>query len=135
MAAPWHASVITLFPEVFPGVLGASIIGRALDEGAWRLAVHDLRAHGRGRHRTVDDTPSGGGPGMVLRADVLADAIDTVSPEGDTRPRLCLSARGRPLDQERVRALAAGPGTVLVCGRFEGIDERIIEARGLEEAA
>lgn len=135
MTAPWHASIVTLFPDRFPGVLSASVIGKALDDGRWRLDVHDLREFGRGPHKTVDDTPSGGGPGMVLRADVLAGAIDTASPVGDRRPRICLSPRGMPLTQTRVRALAVGPGAVLVCGRFEGIDQRAIEARGLEEVS
>ena len=135
MTAPWHASVVTLFPEQFPGILSASLVGKALDTRLWRLDVHDLRTFGRGRHMSVDDTPAGGGPGMVLRADAVADAVDAASPEGDARPRLCLSARGRRLTQARVRALAEGPGAVLVCGRFEGIDERAIAARGLEEVA
>lgn len=133
MTAPWHVSVITLFPDAFPGILSESLVGKAHAENRWRLTAHDLRSHGRGKHRAVDDTPSGGGPGMVLRADVLADAIDTVAPETDQRPRICLSARGRPLTQARVRQLAEGPGAVLVCGRFEGIDERVIKARALEE--
>jgi tRNA (guanine37-N1)-methyltransferase len=109
------------------------VIGRGLAEGRWSLGVTQLRDFATDRHRTVDDTPAGGGPGMVLKPDILARAIDKVSPEGDARPRLLMSPRGTPLTQARVRALAAGPGAVLVCGRFEGIDQRVIEARGLEE--
>lgn len=131
----WRASIITLFPDLFPGPLGASVIGRAWAEGLWQLEAHDLRGHGRGKHRTVDDTPAGGGPGMVLRADVLADAVDAVAPDGDERARLLMSARGAPLTQARAREIAAGPGLVIVCGRFEGVDERVIAARRLEEVS
>jgi tRNA (guanine37-N1)-methyltransferase len=133
-AAPFRAHVLTLFPEMFPGPLGISLAGRALG-GAWTLDAVDIRDFATGRHRNVDDTPAGGGPGMVMRPDVLARAIDAVSPPGDPRPRLLMSPRGRPLDQERVRALAAGPGVVILCGRFEGVDERLIAARGLEEVS
>ena len=129
------ATVLTLFPEMFPGPLGTSLAGSALSRGDWSLAAYDIRNHGLGRHRAVDDTPAGGGAGMVLRADVLAAAIDAVSPEGDPRPRLLMSPRGRPLAQRRVRELAAGPGAVIVCGRFEGVDERVIAARRLEEVS
>ena len=129
----FRASIITLFPELFPGPLGASVIGRGMENGAWSLDTHFLRDYAKDRHRTVDDTPSGGGAGMVLRADILAAALDDVAPANDPRPRLVMSPRGRPLTQERVRALAKGPGAVIVCGRFEGIDQRVIEARGLEE--
>ncbi len=132
---PFHASVLTLYPEMFPGPLGISLAGRALERGDWSLEARQIRDHGIGRHRTVDDTPAGGSPGMVLRPDVLAEAIDAASPPGDPRPRLLMSPRGRPLDQERVRALADGPGVLVVCGRFEGVDERVIEARGLEEVS
>jgi tRNA (guanine37-N1)-methyltransferase len=132
---PFHASVLTLYPEMFPGPLGVSLAGRALERGDWRLEARQIRDHGIGRHRTVDDTPAGGSPGMVLRPDVLAEAIDAASPEGDERPRLLMSPRGRPLDQARVREIAAGPGAVIVCGRFEGVDERVIEARALEEVS
>lgn len=131
----WHASVITLFPDLFPGPLGASVIGRGLENGAWALDTHFLRDYAHDRHRTVDDTPAGGGAGMVLRPDILAAAIDGVSPAGDARPRLVMSPRGTPLTQERVRGLAQGPGAVIVCGRFEGIDQRVIDARGLEEVS
>lgn len=129
----FHATVLTLFPEMFPGPLGLSLAGEALRRGDWVLEAHDIRAHGLGRHRAVDDTPAGGGPGMVLRVDVLAAALDAVLAADDSRPRLMMSARGRVLKQARVRELAAGPGVVLVCGRFEGFDERILAARGLEE--
>ncbi|HHY50606.1 MAG TPA: tRNA (guanosine(37)-N1)-methyltransferase TrmD [Alphaproteobacteria bacterium] len=127
------ADVLTLFPELFPGPLGASVIGRGLNEGRWSLRVTQLRDFATDRHRTVDDTPAGGGPGMVLKPDIVAAAIDAVSPPGDPRPRLLMSPRGTPLTQARVRALAGGPGAVIVCGRFEGVDQRVIEARGLEE--
>ncbi len=129
----WRASVLTLFPEMFPGPLGASLAGKALADGIWSLETVNIRDFATDRHRTVDDTPAGGGPGMVMRADVLAKAIDAASPGSDTRPRLLMSPRGRPLDQARVRELAAASGVVVVAGRFEGIDERIIEARALEE--
>ena len=131
----FRASIITLYPEMFPGPLGVSLAGKALEEDRWSLETVALREFGVGRHRMVDDTPAGGGAGMVLRADVLANAIDSVSPAGDNRPRLLMSPRGRPLTQELVRELAAGPGAVIVCGRFEGVDERVIEARGLVEVS
>lgn len=129
----FEASVITLFPDLFPGPLGASVIGRGMDNGAWSLSTHFLRDYATDRHRTVDDTPSGGGAGMVLKPDILAAAIDDVAPPGDPRPKILMSPRGIPLTQSRVRELAAGPGAVIVCGRFEGVDQRVIEARGLEE--
>jgi tRNA (guanine37-N1)-methyltransferase len=129
----WSATVLTLFPEMFPGALDASLLGRARQRELWSLEVRDIREHGLGRHRTVDDTPSGGGPGMVMRADVACAALDAVERAG--RPLIYLSPRGTPLTQPRVRALAQGPGTVLLCGRFEGLDERAIEARGLEEVS
>ncbi|GGG50615.1 tRNA (guanosine(37)-N1)-methyltransferase TrmD [Chelatococcus composti] len=131
----WRATVLTLYPQMFPGPLSESLSGEGLARGLWRLDTHDIRAHGLGRHRAVDDTPAGGGAGMVLRADVLAAAIDAAAPADDPRPRLLMSPRGRPLDQARVRALAAGPGVIIVCGRFEGVDERVIEGRGLEEVS
>jgi tRNA (guanine37-N1)-methyltransferase len=130
--AVWTARVLTLFPEVFPGPLGASLVGRALDDGLWTLETSQIRDFARDRHRTVDDSPSGGGAGMVLRADVVAAALDA---GGAGLPALCLSPRGRPFTQERARALAEGPGVRLLCGRFEGVDERVIEARGLEEVS
>ena len=130
----WRATVLTLFPEMFPGPLGVSLAGRALAAGVWSLEARDIRNAATDKHRSVDDTPAGGGPGMVLRADVLAAAIDAaeIAPE---RPRLLMSPRGTPLTQKRVMELAAGPGPLIVCGRFEGIDQRVIEARGLEEVS
>ncbi len=130
----WRASVLTLFPEMFPGPLGVSLAGRALASGLWALEARDIRDSATDRHRSVDDTPAGGGPGMVLRADVLAAAIDGAGIAPD-RPRLLMSPRGRPLTQSRVEELAAGPGPLIVCGRFEGIDQRVIEARRLEEVS
>jgi tRNA (guanine37-N1)-methyltransferase len=130
----WRATVLTLFPEMFPGPLGVSLAGRALASGLWALEIRDIRDSATDRHRSVDDTPAGGGPGMVLRADVLAAAIDAAGPFED-RPRLVMSPRGRPLTQSRIVEFAAGPGPLIVCGRFEGIDQRVIEARGLEEVS
>ena len=132
---PWRASIVTLFPEMFPGPLGLSLAGDALARGVWSLATEDIRRHGIGRHRAVDDTPAGGGPGMVMRADVLADALDAAAPAGDVRPRLLWPPRGAPLRQDRVRALVQGPGVVILCGRFEGVDERVVAGRGLEEVS
>ncbi len=130
-ARPWSATVLTLFPDAFPGPLGVSVINRARQHGVWRLETLDIRTFSNDKHASVDDTPAGGGPGMVMRADVLGAALDGVT---DTnRPHIVLSARGAPVTQRRVRELAAGPGVVLVCGRFEGIDQRLIESRGLEE--
>ncbi len=123
------ATVLTLYPEMFPGPLGVSLAGRALAQGLWSLATHNIRDFATGRHRSVDDAPAGGGAGMVLRADVLASALDHVD---DGRPMLALSPRGAPLTQARVRSLAAGPGAILLCGRFEGFDERIFEGRRVE---
>lgn len=134
-APPWRATVLTLYPEMFPGPLGHSLSGDALTRGTWSLEPRQIREHGLGRHRSVDDTPAGGGAGMVLRCDVLGAAIDAAAPPDDARPRLLMSPRGRPLTQARVRALAEGPGAILVCGRFEGVDERVIEARALEEVS
>ncbi len=129
----WRASVLTIFPDMFPGPLGASLSGRALAAGAWALDVVDIREFATDKHRSVDDTPAGGGPGMVMKPDVLGRAIDATAT--DDRPRLLLSPRGAPLTQARVEALTGGPGVVLVCGRFEGVDERVIAARGLEEVS
>lgn len=129
------ADVLTLYPEMFPGPLGVSLAGRALGDGGWSLRPTQIRDFAEGRHRNVDDTPAGGGPGMVMRADVLARAIDAVSPPDDPRPRLLMTPRGAPLKQARVRELAVGPGVVIVCGRFEGIDERLIGHRRLEEVS
>jgi len=130
----WRASVLTIFPEMFPGPLGLSLAGKALSAGLWSFDAIDVRDHATDKHRSIDDTPAGGGPGMVMKADVLGRAIDTVA-AGDERPRLLMSPRGAPLTQARVEALAKGPGAVIVCGRFEGIDERVIEARALEEVS
>ena len=132
--AIWRATILTLFPEMFPGPLGVSLAGKALAAGLWALEARDIRDSAIDRHRSVDDTPAGGGPGMVLRADVLADAIDTAGVSPD-RPRLLMSPRGRPLTQSRVAELAAGPGPLIVCGRFEGVDQRVIARRGLEEVS
>ena len=127
------ASIVTLFPEAFPGTLGLSLIGKALREGAWSLETVDLRDFGIGPHKNVDGTPAGGGAGMVIRADVAAAAIDSVA--ANQRPLICLSPRGEQLSQAMAREWAAGPGLVLFCGRFEGLDERVIEARGMREVA
>jgi tRNA (guanine37-N1)-methyltransferase len=129
----WTATVLTIFPELFPGPLASSLAGKALANRVWSLATADIRKHGLGAHRAVDDTPAGGGPGMVMRADVLARALDAAVAPDDQRPRLLMSARGTPLTQARIAALAQGPGAVIVCGRFEGVDERVIAGRGLEE--
>ncbi len=129
----FDAQIITLFPELFPGPLGASVVGRGLDKGLWSLGTTQLRDFGAGKHKSVDDTPAGGGPGMVLRPDVLATAIEAVSSENGPRPRLLMSPRGKPLTQERAHQLANGPGALIICGRFEGVDQRVIEARQLEE--
>jgi tRNA (guanine37-N1)-methyltransferase len=129
----WRASVLTIFPEMFPGPLGLSLAGKALASGAWSLDVVDIRSFAADKHRTVDDTPAGGGPGMVMKADVLGRAIDATTT--DTRPRLLMSPRGAPLTQARIEALTGHAGVVLVCGRFEGVDERVIAARGLEEVS
>lgn len=131
----FRASVLTLYPEMFPGPLGLSLAGRALAAATWSLQAIQIRDFATDRHRTVDDTPAGGGAGMVLRADILARAIDHAAPAGDARPRLLMSPRGRPLTQARVRALAAGDGVIIVCGRFEGVDQRVIDARRLEEVS
>ncbi len=129
----FRATLLTLFPEMFPGPLGFSLAGDALARGLWSLEAQQLRAHGLGRHRVVDDTPAGGGPGMVMRADVLAAALD--APGDDGRPRLLMSPRGVPFRQALAREWAAGPGLVILCPRFEGVDERVIEGRGLMEVS
>ncbi|MCF6325933.1 MAG: tRNA (guanosine(37)-N1)-methyltransferase TrmD [Devosiaceae bacterium] len=129
----FKADIITLFPDLFPGPLGASIIGRGLDKGLWSLTATGLRDFATSKHKDVDDTPSGGGPGMVLRPDILGRAIDAISPQNDPRPRLLMSPRGKPFTQKKAHQLASGPGLVLICGRFEGVDQRIIEARNLTE--
>ena len=131
----WRATILTLFPEMFPGPLGLSLAGDALARGVWELETRQIREHGLGRHRAVDDTPAGGGPGMVMRADVLCAAIDAATPPDDCRPRLLMSPRGAPLTQARVRQLAQGPGALILCAKFEGVDERVIAARELEEVS
>lgn len=129
----WHAQVMTLFPEMFPGPLAVSLLGTALEAGQWRLSTIDIREFGIGRHRSVDDTPAGGGPGMVMRCDVVAAAVDSARASAPGLPMIYLSPRGERLTQATVRELAAGPGVALLAGRFEGVDERVIEARGLRE--
>ncbi|AFL54281.1 tRNA (guanine37-N1)-methyltransferase [Sinorhizobium fredii] len=130
----FRATVLTLYPEMFPGHLGVSLAGKALERGHWSIEAVQIRDFTEDKHRTVDDTPAGGGAGMVLKPDVLARAIDHVSIDDD-RPRLLMSPRGRPLTQARIRGLAAGPGIVIVCGRFEGVDQRVIDTRNLEEVS
>jgi tRNA (guanine37-N1)-methyltransferase len=130
----WTATVLTLFPDMFPGPLGTSLAGKALASGLWQLDARDIRDAATDRHRSVDDTPAGGGAGMVLRADVLARAFDAV-PASDGRPRLLMSPRGAPLTQARVKTLSEGPGPIIVCGRFEGLDQRVIDARNFEEVS
>ena len=132
---PWRASVLTLCPEMFPGPLAVSLVGQALEAGLWTLETTAIREFGLGRHRAVDDTPAGGGAGMVMRADVLAAAIDAARADGPELPAILLSPRGEPLGQGLARELAGGPGVLLLAGRFEGIDERVIGARGLREVS
>ena len=129
------ASVLTLYPEMFPGPLGASIAGRALDEGKWTLDAVQIRDFATDRHRSVDDTPAGGGVGMVMRADILAAALDDAALRHPGLPILAMTPRGIPLDQPRVRRLAAGPGAIILCGRFEGIDQRLFDARVIDEVS
>jgi tRNA (guanine37-N1)-methyltransferase len=129
----FHATILTLYPEMFPGHLGVSLSGKAMERGDWSLDTVQIRDFADDKHRTVDDTPAGGGAGMVLKPDILARAIDSVA--GDTRPRLLMSPRGKPLTQSRVRELADGDGVVIVCGRFEGVDQRVIDGRNLEEVS
>ena len=133
MRPPWTARILTILPEAFPGPLGASLIGRALEQGVWALQTIDIRDFASGRHRAVDDTPAGGGPGMVMRADVLGAAIDAAAAKSPDTPLIYLSPRGRPLTQARVRELVTGPGVSLLCGRFEGVDQRVLDARNIEE--
>src|ERR1700688_3585661 len=131
----WRATVLTIFPEMFPGPLGLSLAGKARAAGLWSLDTVDIRGHARDKHRSVDDTPAGGGPGMVMKADVLARAIDAAATVNDARPRLLMRPRGSPLDQSKTVSLAQAGGVLIVCGRFEGVDERVIEGRGLEEVS
>jgi tRNA (guanine37-N1)-methyltransferase len=135
MSTPWTATVVTLFPDMFPGPLVTSITGTALQNGQWALETVGIRTFGLGRHHTVDDSPAGGGAGMVMRADVVAAAIDSARAKQPAAPLLFLSPRGTPFTQARARSLAAGAGVVLLAGRFEGVDQRVIEARGLEEVS
>lgn len=130
-AVPFRATILTLYPDMFPGHLGHSLAGKAMERGDWTLDTVQIRDFAEDRHRTVDDTPAGGGAGMVLKPDILAKAIDSVA--DDNRPRLLMSPRGKPMSQKRVRELAEGAGVVIVCGRFEGVDQRVIDARRLEE--
>jgi len=131
----FRADVFTLYPQMFPGTLGEALAGKALADGVWSLETHNIRDAATDKHRSVDDTPAGGGAGMVLRADILARSLDTHLPTDDPRPRLLMSPRGVPLTQAMVRDFASGPGAVIVCGRFEGVDERVIEARNLQEVS
>ncbi|MGD9668775.1 MAG: tRNA (guanosine(37)-N1)-methyltransferase TrmD [Hyphomicrobiaceae bacterium] len=133
---PWRVSVLTLFPEMFPGPLGLSLAGQALGAGLWSLALHQIREHGVGRHRAVDDTPAGGGAGMVMRADVIAAAVDAArGADGADLPLIYFTPRGEPLTQRLARELAGGPGVMLLAGRFEGVDQRVIEARQMREVS
>lgn len=132
----WNATVLTLYPEMFPGVLGQSLVGKAQETGLWSLETVDIRSFARDKHRSVDDTPAGGGPGMVMRADILGEAIDHVLEKtGESQPLIYLSPRGVPLTQALVKEIAQGPGVSLLCGRFEGIDERVLEARPILEVS
>jgi len=131
----WHASVLTLFPEMFPGPLGQSLAGRALRDGRWAIDSFDIRSFATDKHRTVDDTPFGGGAGMVMRPDVVDAALAAALAAGPDRPAVYLTPRGRVLDQAMVRDFVAGPGVILLCGRYEGVDQRVIEARGLQEVS
>ena len=133
--APWTATVLSIFPEMFPGPLGQSLAGKALLRDLWRLEAVNLRGFTRDRHQTVDDTPFGGGAGMVMRPDIVAAAVDQARESGAAGPLIYLSPRGEPLRQERARELAHGPGVVLLCGRYEGVDQRVIEARGFLEVS
>ena len=135
LAGIWRADIITLFPDVFPGVLGASLTGKGLKDGKWQLHTHDLRPFGEGKHRNVDDTPAGGGAGMVMRADVLGRAISEVLRRRPLCPIIYMSPRGKPLTQARVQTLADGPGAVVLCGRFEGVDQRVIDHFQIEEVS
>lgn len=130
---PWRARVLTIYPDMFPGMLGRSLSGRALEDGLWSLDAVDIRDFARDKHRSVDDQPFGGGPGMIMRADILAYAIDATHPVPSDEPLIYLSPRGQPLDQRRAREIADGPGVTLICGRFEGIDQRVLETRNVEE--
>ena len=132
---PFRATILTLYPDMFPGPLSQSLAGRAMSEGTWSLDTVQIRDFALDKHRSVDDTPAGGGAGMVMRADVLARVIDATAAADDPRPRLLVSPRGKPLTQAKVRELAGGPGAIILCGRFEGIDQRVIDSRQLEEVS
>ena len=132
---PWTATVLTLFEEMFPGSLGHSLAGQGLKDGIWTLETLDIRSFASDKHRSVDDTPFGGGPGMVMRADVVDAAIEKIKAQNSVRPLIYLSPRGRPLDQKRVRELAVGPGLTLLCGRYEGVDERLLEVHEIQEVS
>lgn len=135
MRPPWTARVLTIAPEMFPGPLGHSLIGKALEQGVWALDVINIRDFAQDKHRSVDDTPAGGGPGMVMRADVAGRALDAALEKSPDAPLIYLSPRGKPLDQSRVRGLSQGPGVSLLCGRFEGLDQRVLDARDIEEVS
>ncbi len=135
MTAPWTARVLTIFPDMFPGPLGLSLAGKALDEGLWALDILDIREFARDKHRAVDDAPCGGGAGMVMRPDVVDAALDAAQARGGPGPVIYLSPRGRLLTRELARELAAGPGVSLLCGRYEGVDQRVIDARGVAEVS
>lgn len=134
-AQPWQAVALTLFPEMFPGTLGQSLAGQALEQGLWALETVDIRAFARDKHRTVDDSPFGGGAGMVMRCDVLDAAITAVKEKAADAPLIYMTPRGRPLTQSRVRELAEGPGVSVLCGRYEGVDQRVLDAHGAEEVS
>ena len=131
----FKATILTLYPDMFPGPLGQSLSGRGLERGLWQLETCQIRDSATDKHRSVDDTPAGGGAGMVLRADILAKAIDASAPADDPRPKLLMSPRGKPFTQEMAHELADGPGAIIVCGRFEGVDQRVIDARNLQEVS
>ena len=132
-SATWHVDILTLFPEMFPGPLGHSIAGKALEKGLWSLKTHDIRAYGEGTHKVVDDTPCGGGPGMVMKVDVLDTAISGLFKQNGKCPIYYLSPRGKPITQKMIKTLAKHPQIALLCGRYEGVDERLFELHDIEE--